>query len=239
MLSLHADWWVGDDDRFRETARTALAVAAEHDVLVTVGIAPTRAEVGYGYIEPGEPLDARAQKAARFVEKPAPAEAEALIARGALWNSGLFAWTARRFAAEARTAAPELAPHLELLEQGRVADFYRAVTPIAVDHSHFERSARVAVVTGGFPWDDVGTWAALARVRAADAEGNVAVGEVELHEAIGSIAWTDDGPLVLDGVAGLVVVRANGMTLVTTVERATRLKALVETLPAHLRGEPA
>ncbi|MEB3323521.1 MAG: sugar phosphate nucleotidyltransferase, partial [Synechococcaceae cyanobacterium] len=96
MLSLHADWWVGDVDAFRGTADRALAVAAARDVLVTVGIVPTRPDVGYGYIERGAELEPRVWAVAHFTEKPDAVRAEALVAGGALWNSGLFAWTARR-----------------------------------------------------------------------------------------------------------------------------------------------
>ena len=56
MVSLHADWAVEDDRAFRAAARQALGVAAEYDVLVTVGVKPTRPETGYGYNLPGAPL---------------------------------------------------------------------------------------------------------------------------------------------------------------------------------------
>src|ERR1051326_6645290 len=70
MLSLHADWAVGDDRAFRAAAGHALGVAQEHDVLVTVGVKPSRNETGYGYIVPGKPLGS-ARRATRFVEKAA------------------------------------------------------------------------------------------------------------------------------------------------------------------------
>jgi mannose-1-phosphate guanylyltransferase len=235
VLSLHADWHVGDAEAFRRTAREALDAAERYDALVTVGIVPTRPEIGYGYIEPGEALDKTARRVLRFVEKPDGARAEALIARGALWNSGLFAWTAERFFLEARAHAPEIAPHLELLAAGEAEAFFAGVTPIAVDHSHFERSDRVVVVPGAFAWDDVGTWDALHRTRAWDAGGNVVVGRAVAHDAEDCVLWADDGPIVADGVDGLVVVRAHGITLVTTRERAARLKDLLETLPPDLR----
>jgi len=120
-----------------------------------------------------------------------------------------------------------------------VPDFFASVTPIAVDVSHFERSKHVAVVPGVFAWDDVGTWAALARVRATDEAGNVTVGEAFAHDAHGCILWADDGPVVVDGVRDLVVVRAKGVTLVTTRERAAGLKALLEALPQSLLERPS
>jgi mannose-1-phosphate guanylyltransferase len=236
VLSLHADWHVGDADAFRRTARAALDAAERHDALVTVGMVPTRPEIGYGYIEPGEPLDGSARRVLRFVEKPDRATAEALIARGALWNSGLFAWRADRFFDEARAHAPELAPHLDVLFGGDAETFFARVTAIAVDHSHFERSARVVVVPGAFAWDDVGTWDALHRTRAHDPLGNVVVGRGVAHDSHECVVWAEDGPIVIDGVRDLVVVRANGITLVTTRERAARLKHLLDDLPPDLRS---
>lgn len=235
VLSLHADWFVGDDAAFRRTAGTALAAAQRHDVLVTVGIVPTRPDTSYGYIVPGPMLDSEARRVDRFVEKPDERRARELIERGALWNSGLFAWTANRFASETMQWAPEIAPHVAALRSGDAATFFARVTPIAVDVSHFERSQRVAMVPGAFPWDDVGTWTALRRVRSTDARGNVLVGPAWEHEASNCVIWSDDGPVVVDGLSEVVVVRANGVTLVTTAERATQLKALLERLPPEVR----
>jgi mannose-1-phosphate guanylyltransferase len=235
ILSQHADWYVGDDAAFRATGDAALTVAEQHDTLVTVGIAPTRPDVAYGYILPGEMLAKPARRVMRFVEKPDVARAAALIQQGALWNSGLFAWTATRFFAETEAVAHEIAPHLNRLRRGDVAGFFAAVRPIAVDVSHFERSGRVAVVPGAFPWDDVGTWSALRRVRTRDAGGNVLVGDVVVRDSHDCVVWSADGPVVVDGLRDVVVVRAHGVTLVTTAARAEHLKSLLEALPARVR----
>lgn len=235
VLSLHADWWVGDAAAFRTAADQAFAVAAGRDVLVTVGIVPTRPDVGYGYIERGAEVAPGVWAVERFTEKPDAERAAALVSRGALWNSGMFAWTARRFFAETVEHARELAPHLDRLRAGDVEGFFAAVTPVAVDVSHFERSRRVVVLPGRFAWDDVGTWGALGRVRGGDEAANVAVGPVTLHECARTVAWSDGDPVVVDGVEGLVVVRANGRVLVTTHARAARLKDLLDHLPPAVR----
>jgi mannose-1-phosphate guanylyltransferase len=235
ILSLHADWWVGDAAGFRAAGDRALAVAAERDVLVTVGIVPTRPDVGYGYIERGAELAPGVWAVERFTEKPDAQRAASLVAGGALWNSGLFAWTARRFFAETAAHAPELAPQLDRLRAGDVEGFFGAVTPVAVDVSHFERSRRVVVLPGAFAWDDVGTWSALGRVRGGDEAANVAVGPVTLRGCARTVVWSDGDPVVVDGVEGLVVVRANGRVLVTTHARAAQLKDLLDHLPPAIR----
>jgi mannose-1-phosphate guanylyltransferase len=238
VLSVHADWTVGDPAGFRAAAAAALDLAEREDVLVTVGARPSRPEIGYGYIVPGERIGTgAARRIARFVEKPGAAEAARLIAGGALWNTGMFAWTAARFRAECEGHAPELADGLPALDRGDVEAFYRAVRPVSVDVGLYERTTRGAVLAGDFGWDDVGSWAALSRVRAADPAGNVAVGPAYAVDATGCIIWSEDGTTVLDGVTDLVVVRTRGVTLVTTRERAPHLKELLARLPAGLAGE--
>jgi mannose-1-phosphate guanylyltransferase len=239
VLSLHADWVVGDAAAFRRTADRALVVARRHDRLVTVGIVPARPDTGYGYIVPGVPLDDEARMVARFSEKPDAATALDLMAAGALWNSGLFAWTAARFLDEIRQHTPEIAGAWPPLDRGDVAGFFRAVTPISIDVGLLERSSAVAVVPGAFAWDDVGTWQALARIRPKDTSGNVAVGPAFLHEAHDCIVWSERDPIVVSGVQDLVVVQANGRILVMPASRAAGMKQLLDALPPEIRDIPA
>jgi mannose-1-phosphate guanylyltransferase len=235
VLSLHADWAVGQPARFRQTAAYALDVARRHDRLVTVGIVPARPETGYGYIVPGAPLEEGAHTVARFAEKPDAATALDLIAAGALWNSGLFAWTGHTLLREVTTHTPEVAPHVGRLEAGDVEGFFRAVTPISIDVGLLERSARVGVVRGDFAWDDVGTWEALARVRPKDVNGNVIVGNAVAHESQDCIVWSTRDTVVLSGVQDLIVVEANGRLLIMDRARAADLKRVLDALPPDVR----
>jgi mannose-1-phosphate guanylyltransferase len=235
VLSLHADWAVGDPAAFRRTADIALATARRHDRLVTVGMVPSRPETGYGYIVPGPPLDGAAHSVSRFSEKPDAATALDLMAAGALWNSGLFAWTASRLLAEVGSFTPEVARAIPALATGDIARFFREVKPISIDVGLLERSRAVAVVPGDFAWDDVGTWQALARVRPKDTQGNVVVGEAVLHESQDCVVWSEKDPIILYGVQELVVVQANGRTLVMPAERAASMKQLLDILPPAVR----
>ncbi|PYP70042.1 MAG: mannose-1-phosphate guanyltransferase [Gemmatimonadetes bacterium] len=230
MLSLHADWAVGDDRAFRAAAHEALGVAKEYDVLVTVGVKPTRNETGYGYIVPGKPLGG-ARTVRRFVEKPSPTRAALLRRRGALWNTGLFTWGVARFLGEAGAYARELTAGWPKLTDGDVAGFFAAVTPVSVDVAVLERTKRLAVVTGNFPWDDIGSWDALLRIRTPDAHGNVVVGNVTLAGDVHrSVVWSDSEHVAVIGLEGVVVVRAHGHTLVMPTGRAEHLKELVQRL---------
>ena len=231
MLSLHADWAVDDERAFRAAAERALGVARQHDVLVTVGVKPTRNETGYGYIVPGTPLGRGARRVRRFVEKPTPTRAGLLRRRGALWNTGLFAWGVERFLAETTAHARELRAGLPALAACDAAGFFAAVTPAPVDIAVLERTKRLAVVAGAFRWDDIGSWDALLRIRTPDARGNVAVGNITIADDVRRcVLWSESEHLAVSGISDLVVVRANGHTLVIPTGRADRLKALTQSL---------
>ena len=234
MLSVHADWAIGDEGGFRTALERAADAAARYRSLVTVGVVPSRPDPGFGYIQPGEPVEDGVFRVARFVEKPDRASAERMRREGYLWNSGIFAWRVGDFLAELRAHTPEVAPALDAAA-GDVARFFAAVRPIAVDVGVLERSDRVLVIPGSFGWDDVGTWAALRRVRARDAAGNAASGRVHVVDARNNVVHAEGNEVVLYGVSDLVVVTRDGLTLVTTVDRAADLKQLIESLPSAVR----
>lgn len=234
VLSLHADWHVPDVAAFQRVATRAFQVAEEGGSLVTVGVVPTRAETGYGYIVTGAPVGG-AFRVERFKEKPTAAAAADLIAGGALWNSGLFAWRGATLLQQLRRHTPEIGPGLEYLDRADVDGFFNRVGEISIDVGLLERSPEVLAVRGDFSWDDVGTWEALARVRLPDGEGNVVVGPVAAVGAHRCIGWSEGPPVVLAGVTDLVVVAANGRILVMPRAKAADLKQVLDALPRSIR----
>jgi len=239
MICVHADWCISDPAAFRTTLARAAQVAAEQQSLVTVGVVPSRPDPGFGYIQPGSAVNGGdARRVARFVEKPNRATAARMVSDGYLWNSGIFAWRAGDFLAEVTAHTPEVAPALPLAARGDLRGFFDAVTPISVDQGVLERSARVLVLPGDFGWDDVGTWAALHRVRKTDAEGNATSGDVHLVQARNNVVHAEGETVVLYGVSDLVVVSGGGMTMVTTIEKAADLKTLLDALPHSVRDRP-
>ena len=237
MMSIHADWSVADPDGFRAALTRAAAIAATTHSLVTVGVVPSRADPGYGYIRPGEEISGSsgAWRVAEFVEKPDPERAKSMVREGYLWNSGIFVWRVGDFLDQVREHCREVAPALES-HADDLSHFFSAVrNPIAVDVGVLERSDRVAVIPGEFGWDDVGTWVALRRVRKADGEGNVVSGVVHAVQSSGNVVHAEGNEVVLYGVSDLVVVTHDGLTLVTTTRHATDLKQLLTALPAPVR----
>ncbi len=235
MVCVHADWAIEDVAGYQHTLSSAADLALRERSLVTVGVVPSRPDPGFGYIQPGETLRFGVHRVQRFVEKPSRERAAAMVADGYLWNSGIFAWCVGDLLDEIRDHTPEVHPALQAA-RGDLATFFASVTSIAIDVGVLERSSRVLVIPGSFGWDDVGTWAALHRVRPLDAQANALRGRTHTLDASGNVVHADGAAVVLYGVHDLVVVARDGLVLVTTREKAADLKALLDSLPADLRG---
>lgn len=234
MVCTHADWAIGDVAAFRATLDRAAQVAHDERALVTVGIVPSRPDPGFGYIQPGALLHDDVRVVARFAEKPDRDTAARMVADGYLWNSGIFAWRVGDLLAEIRAHTPEVHPALEQAGDDLGA-FFAQVKSIAIDVGVLERSERVLVLPGAFGWDDVGTWAALHRVRRRDAQDNAMLGPSFALQATGNVVHADGPHVVLYGVHDLVVVARDGVVLVTTREAAADLKTLIDALPPEVR----
>lgn len=238
IISVHADWAIGDVAGFRAALIAAAEAAEREHALVTVGVVPEVPSTGLGYIEPGAVVRGDLRRVARFIEKPDLARAQALVAAGTLWNSGIFAWRAGDLLEEIRAHCPEVAPALATHPTDADA-FFASVQSIAIDVGVLERSSRVMVLPGAFGWSDVGTWAALREVRVRDADGNAPSGRVLFRDSNSNVVHAEGTTVVCYGVDDLVVVAIDGMTLITTTERAADLKSLLDTLPPEVRDRVA
>ena len=240
MVSLHSDHMIEPARALRDVLGAAVQIAHRDRLLLTVAAAPDRPETGYGYIRPGEPLEApgghRAYRVGAFVEKPGTRTAARYIQEGYRWNTGIFVWTADVFLGEVERCAPEIARALPRLEEGDAGAFFEETARISVDEAVLERSSRVACIDAGFRWDDVGSWESLARNRPADGQGNVSEGDVHLSGSSGNIAVAGDGRLALLGVDDLLVVQTEHVTLVMPRSESPRLKEYLRGLPPHLLG---
>lgn len=236
MVCTHADWSIGDVPSFRTTLDRAAQVASAARALVTVGIVPSRPDPGFGYIQPGVVVDDGVRRVQRFVEKPTRERAVEMVADGYLWNSGIFAWRVGDLLSEIKAHTPEVQPALEAAGDD-VERFFATVQSIAIDVGVLERSDKVLMLAGQFGWDDVGTWAALHRVRSKDANDNAMLGSAYAVQSRGNVVHAEDTRVVLYGVDDLVVVSRHGLTMVTTRDKAADLKTLVDVLPPEVRDQ--
>ena len=239
VVTLPSDHVISPAADLRATLLAA-AVHAEGGSLVTLGLKPTFAATGYGWIRLGDEIARRGVQAvhrvAAFVEKPDRGHAELYLAQGGyLWNLGMFAWRADAFLAELSRLQPEIASRAALAATS-MERAYDGMPSISVDKGVLEHASIVDCLPCSFEWDDLGSFAALHRHLPRDASGNTAAGPIVALDAKNCTAWADDGRMTaLLGVQDLIVVHANGVTLVAHRSRAEDVRKLVERLgPAGL-----
>jgi mannose-1-phosphate guanylyltransferase len=154
---LASDHYIGNEPEFLRVLMRAYDFAETNDELMTIGIAPTEPNTGYGYLELGEALDDEVLRVRRFVEKPDAARAEEFLRAGNYaWNAGMFVWRTSVFRRELAAAAPAIA---EVTREN-----YSSMPSISIDYALMEKAPRVATIRGYFEWSDVGTFEALRKV---------------------------------------------------------------------------
>ena len=245
LAMLPADHHVARPDAFR-AALSRGAALAEAGHVATIGLRPSRPETGYGYLKVGAPMAGfdGAAKVERFVEKPDRETAERYVKDGGyLWNGGIFLFRADVILEEIRAAMPALAERLDAIAgaigkatYARVLarEFPRCPSE-SIDFGVMERSSRIAVVPADFGWSDVGSFAAIPEVRAADERGNVAQGDALVLDGTGNVVLAGDRLVALIGVSGLVVVDAGDAVLVCPKDRAQDVKRVVDELRRRKR----
>jgi mannose-1-phosphate guanylyltransferase len=243
LAVLPSDAYIGDEAGF--AAVLGIAVSEARDAIVTIGIKPTHAETGFGYLRLGPELRPPVHEVGAFVEKPDADTARRYLASGQyLWNSGMFFFSAGRMLAEARRHMPALALALDSFVaapdfDAAVATLYPAVPATSIDYGIMEKAVGIRVVPGDFGWNDVGSWAALGTIRPVDAARNVTSGDVVLADTSGSIVMSEAGaPLVgVVGVEDLVVVATRDAVLVVRKQDAQDVRKIVEALKARGRQD--
>jgi len=237
---LTADHLIGPRKAFQDTLSNCLRMAAQQDVLITIGITPKYPSTGYGYIEAGRCEEAagrtRFQKALRFVEKPDLKTAKRYVASGKyFWNSGMFAWSVSAIQSallKHRPALYRMARRIEPLAgtakfKSALAREYDRLEKISVDYAVMEKARNILMARCTFDWDDVGSWAAIANHFCKDGDGNVKIGRCESIDSKGNIVVSGSRLTGLIGVEDLIVVQADNATLVCRKDKAEDVKKLV------------
>ena len=237
---LTADQVMGDLETFSATLKSGMDLAEQNDILVTIGIEPTFPSTGFGYIESGENFQTleniEFRKAVRFVEKPDEATASDYLATGKFyWNSGMFIWSVQSLEKAFSAHCPEMAVLMDQLtsyaKNGKIIEGMDATYPslgkISVDYALMEKADNIVMACGTFAWDDVGSWPALESHFPQDESGNTKIGQVETLNADGNIVYSKGRLTAIIGVKDLIVVQADGVTLVCPKARAQDIKQMV------------
>src|SRR5213595_145873 len=249
MLALPADHVVADRAAFQETMKTAAAAAEEMGALVTIGIKPTWACPGYGYIEQGEAVKLRAvtpetsvHRVIRFREKPNPDLAESFLRKGNFrWNAGMFVWSVPSVLSEFNRHAPELADFISQLRgpenfEKVLRERFSNLPRISFDYAIMEKADRVLMVEASFDWDDIGSWRAVSNYFKNDELGNAANCAITAVDSTNNIVFDQNGTTIaLLGVHNLIVVRTGDAVLICHRHQAEKIKDLVGKLPPELQ----
>lgn len=239
MAVLPADHYISDTEAYVDTLRRGLE-AATHGDYVTIGIRPSRAETGYGYIEVGSEIDPGVFRARRFVEKPNRQRAEQFVANGNfLWNSGMFFFLASRILEAIDQHLPGLGQELQRYDEAAragneaalVEETYGELPAVSIDHGIMEKVDAVSVVPGSFEWSDLGSWTSAWELAPQDKYKNVLPSEGIAVASSGNFVTAPEGKLVaLVGVDDLVVVDSGDALLIVPRERAQDVREVVAAL---------
>ena len=245
-----SDHVIGDEDRYRETLKRGIEIAAAGANIVVLGIRPNRAETGYGYIEAGSAFRGEALRVRRFTEKPDAKKAAEFVAAGNFfWNSGMFLWSARTLADALREHLPKTAPLLEEIAAAfgtrKFPAVFKKLYPkcenISVDYAVLEprsakgeQEANILCLPADFGWNDLGSWTALHEhhtAKSSPPEGNlVAAAGVFLLNARGNYVYAPGKFVAAVGVSDLVVVETSDALLITTRQHAQDVGKVVKYL---------
>jgi mannose-1-phosphate guanylyltransferase/mannose-1-phosphate guanylyltransferase/mannose-6-phosphate isomerase len=242
LLVMPSDHRIADGDAFLRAIDQGAALA-RRGWMVTLGLAPTRPETGFGYIRVGAPLDGGARAVAEFVEKPERARAEAYCAAGDyLWNGGIFLFTAGRFLAELQRHARPILGNVRDSFAAAVRDgpwlrpdrtAFAGTPSVSIDFAVMEKVDRIAVVPVEMGWSDVGSWDALHECFPGDESGNRLNGDVIVADTSGC-SIRSAGPIVAAvGVENLTIIATSDAVLVMPKGRSQDISGIIEQLRAR------
>ena len=230
-----ADALVLKTAEFADTIRKALEFTAKRDAIVTVGIAPTRPETGYGYIHAAEAVHGQVLKVSEFREKPDLDTAIGYLEDGKyFWNAGIFVWNVSTILSELRAYAPQIA---DIMDQLSPSFFTEQETPdlrrlfptcekISIDYAVMEKSPRIYVIAEDLAWSDLGSWGSVKTHLPQDPDGNSVVGgDVRLFDCQDCFVHTaSEKTVVVEGLEGYIVAESRDRLLICRLSQEQRIK---------------
>ena len=241
MAVFSSDHLIEGEGEFKETIREAEALAKD-GYLVALGIRPTRAETGFGYIHAmGRPVGkaGRGLPIAEYIEKPDRVKAQALLNGNEFyWNCGIFLWRVDVFLSEMKIHLPDHYATLLMIRGStgnetrnkKALAAYRRLPPVSIDYGMMEKTRKGVMVPASFRWNDVGCWSALDDVLPRDSSGNIMTGNVLDLGSTDSILHGCGRLLVTIGLNDCIVVDTEDATLVCPKSRAQDVRKAVDRL---------
>ena len=246
LLVLSADHVIQDVDAFHKAINIA-SQQAQDSKLVTFGIVPTDANIGYGYIKSSKDNTDDAYKVEEFVEKPDLKTAQSYLQQGNyLWNSGMFMFKANVLVNELSVHSPNIVASVKdaINNAKQDLDFIRldkqafeSSPSDSIDYALMEKSDNVVVVPLDAGWNDIGSWASLHDIGIKDTNGNVIKGDVITQDTTNTYINANHHMVATIGVDNLIIVDTPDATFVATQDKAQAVKSIVESLQAKGRDE--
>ena len=203
--------------------------------LVTLGIIPTRAETGYGYlkIKPAQKTGRKVWMVEKFTEKPSAATAKKFLkTKKYLWNSGMFIWRCETILNEFRVQLP--AVYKIFKEKIDTANVYRAwprLPSISIDYGILEKAGKVATIPAGdMGWSDLGSWESLCEVLQKKKKDNIFNGDIVPFQAENTFVWGAERLIAVVGLKNMIVVDTKDALLICRKDLSQDVKKIVETL---------
>ncbi len=239
MVVFPSDHFIEEDLNYSDSLVLATELASQN-FLVTLGIVPTSAQVGYGYIEVSPEENSTHYAVRSFKEKPEQALAETFLAAGNFyWNSGMFAFTAGLYLAELEKTSPAIHAASANAYQAGVgkADFFRidrqhfeACPSDSIDYAVMEKTDKARMVPLKSAWSDLGCWSSVAAAGVADENNNVLRGNVIANQTQGCFISSEKRLVTTLGLQNTIVITTDDAILVADKQYAQQVKSLVEQL---------
>ncbi len=241
VLLVPSDHAVADPQAFRAAVETGRP-AAEDGRIVTFGIAPTRAETGYGWLEAGAEIAPGVHALSRFIEKPDADRAEALFADDRhLWNAGVFLARAEVLIEAFRAHAPEIHDRVAAALAAGKADLgftridpalWARVPEDSIDYAVMEKAQNVAVVRFGGQWSDLGNWESVWQESDRDDHGNARSANTTALDCENTLLRSEasDIELVGIGLKDTVAVAMRDAVMVADLSQSQNVKQAVRVL---------
>ncbi|MBI3872618.1 MAG: NTP transferase domain-containing protein [candidate division Zixibacteria bacterium] len=251
LVVLSADHAIEPASTLRRVLREGVRLAQSDDHLITIGITPTRAETGYGYIELGPNFATSdglsSYQVEAFREKPDRTTAQDYyFDHRHLWNAGIFVWTAKSLLAAIEKYRPGVYKPLKTYQKAigtpsqsqALVELYETAESVSIDVAVLEKADNVIVIKADLAWDDVGSWLSLGRLQKANDDSNVLVGPTVALDSFDSTVYNDTDELVCTfGISDLILVRTGKATLLVHKSRVDDMKALMEKLKSDERWQ--
>lgn len=231
-----ADHIVLDTPHFKEVISEALDFTKDKDVIVTLGMMPTRPETGYGYIkEVSGVSNGSIVPVEAFKEKPNLETAKTYLAEGGyFWNAGIFVWNVKMVVNTIKKLVPDLAavfdkiePHFYKNDEQSVIDELFPTCPnISIDYAVMEKSKDVFVYPASFGWSDIGTWGSLYTHITPDEKRNAVIGEnIKMFDSANCIVRSfGKKKVIVQGLDNYIVVDDNDCLLICKMQDEQQIK---------------